>query len=64
MFNERESNTAVLENLEASSRVAARFMRKREEPVKREGLCCNCEVRETCIYPNTKRAVWFCEEYQ
>jgi len=31
---------------------------------KREGLCSNCEHRETCTYPNARDNVLFCEEYE
>ncbi len=64
MFRNSESNTAVLENLEVSSRVAAKFRKRGVEVAKREGLCCNCDLRESCLYPAARGAVWFCEEYQ
>ena len=28
------------------------------------GLCSNCDVRETCIYPKPEGGVWRCEEYR
>ncbi|HEX9916780.1 MAG TPA: hypothetical protein VGB16_03505 [candidate division Zixibacteria bacterium] len=31
---------------------------------KYEGLCVNCEIRETCEFPKSEGGVWHCEEYQ
>jgi hypothetical protein len=59
-----ESNTTVLENLEASARVARNFTRRDEKPTPYVGLCRNCDVRETCLYRNPETIVWFCEEYK
>ena len=28
-----------------------------------QGLCSNCDNRETCIYPKPEGGVWRCEEY-
>jgi hypothetical protein len=64
MFREKESNTTVLENLEASSRVAESFAKKPKGAAKRQGLCCNCDLQETCLYKGDGVALWYCEEYQ
>ena len=29
-----------------------------------EGLCCNCENRETCTIRDPEGGVWHCEEYR
>ena len=29
-----------------------------------QGLCFNCENRETCIYTQTEGGIWHCEEYR
>lgn len=64
MFHITESNTAVLTNLEASSRVAETFSREVEEPTPRPGLCRNCDVQETCCYARPNTIVLYCEEYR
>jgi len=28
------------------------------------GLCANCEVRETCKFPKAEGGIWHCEEYR
>ena len=28
------------------------------------GLCTNCELRETCTYPEKGQGVWTCEDYR
>ena len=28
-----------------------------------QGLCVNCENRETCTYPRPEGGIWCCEEY-
>jgi len=30
----------------------------------RTGLCVNCELRDSCTYPQPPGGVWFCGEYQ
>ncbi len=64
MFHDSESSTAVLENLEASTRVARIFREPDEERVPYPGLCGNCEVRETCLYRSGEKVTWYCEEYK
>ncbi|MCJ7508987.1 MAG: hypothetical protein MUO85_09730 [candidate division Zixibacteria bacterium] len=36
----------------------------RADFVKYEGLCVNCEIRETCEFPKSEGGIWHCEEYQ
>ncbi len=33
-------------------------------PSKYLGLCSNCKVRRTCIYPKPEGGVWRCEMYE
>jgi hypothetical protein len=28
------------------------------------GLCANCELRDTCTFPDKETGVWYCEEYR
>lgn len=28
------------------------------------GLCSNCSVRESCVFPKPESGVWHCEEYR
>jgi len=28
------------------------------------GLCSNCELRDTCVFPKPEGGVWHCEEYE
>jgi len=30
----------------------------------RRDLCCNCDLREGCVFPRPGRPVWFCEEHE
>lgn len=38
--------------------------KEKKDEKKDEGLCSNCEHRETCTYPNARNNVLFCEEYE
>lgn len=29
-----------------------------------EGLCTNCDVKDTCMFPKPEGGVWYCEEYE
>ena len=60
----KESSSAVLPNLDASTKVAARLAKEPQHTPKYQGLCSNCDLRETCLYVRPGTAVWFCEEYQ
>ncbi len=64
MFPSRESNTAVLPNLKASTRVAARLAKEPPQRTEYRGLCSNCDLRETCLHVSEGTVVWYCEEYQ
>jgi hypothetical protein len=64
MLGEQKPNGTVLENLEASRRVAESFANKRSEPSERRGLCCNCDLRESCHYRGVDVGIWYCETYQ
>jgi hypothetical protein len=33
------------------------------EPRLFRGLCINCDVRHTCMFPRPEEGVWHCEEY-
>lgn len=33
------------------------------DPPHMEGLCFNCDLRETCTLPRAEGGVWYCEEY-
>lgn len=37
---------------------------KRDHKLKARGLCANCELRETCTFPDKETGVWYCEEYR
>jgi CRISPR/Cas system-associated exonuclease Cas4 (RecB family) len=46
-----------------------RLLRKEPEPEVEtkgnfKGLCVNCALRETCVYPKPEWGVWHCEEYE
>ena len=28
------------------------------------GLCVNCEIRESCTFPKAEGGIWHCEEYR
>ncbi len=49
---------------DARSGATAPSAKEGEEKGKRPGLCCNCDWRESCVYPKPSGGVWFCEEYQ
>ena len=36
---------------------------KQKELGKYQGLCVNCENRETCTFPKAEGGVWHCDEY-
>ena len=38
-------------------------VREAEGPSAFKGLCMNCELRETCMFPKPTGGVWHCEEY-
>jgi hypothetical protein len=35
-----------------------------DQPRIHQGLCVNCDVRETCTFSRPEGGVWYCEEYQ
>lgn len=35
-----------------------------DAPRKLNGLCSNCEERETCLFPKSEGGVWHCDEYR
>lgn len=35
-----------------------------DQPRIHQGLCVNCDVRETCTFSKPEGGVWYCEEYQ
>ena len=37
---------------------------KPKEPSKYQGLCVNCDDRETCTFLKPEGGAWYCEEYR
>jgi len=44
--------------------VPASAATKMTDSDKYKGLCCNCENRETCVFPKCEGGIWHCEEYR
>ena len=41
-----------------------RTEKQTEHTAKARGLCANCELRDTCTFPNKEAGIWYCEEYR
>ncbi len=55
------------ENYDGTAPVVARRRRlvRQEEPrAEVRGLCMNCALRDTCLFPRPEGGVWHCAEYE
>lgn len=35
-----------------------------DRPNRLDGLCCDCENRESCVFRRREGGIWHCEEYR
>lgn len=42
----------------------ATVLREESNKSKYQGLCMNCNLRETCALPKSEDGIWYCEEHE
>lgn len=47
-----------------NQRLRTIYATKHENDIVNEGLCINCIHRETCNYPDARKGVLYCNEYE